>query len=147
MSTRRDIEKVKEFALGLYLQNTHSQKEIAEIVGTSENALSLWVKKEKWEKMRESTTSQRTTQISALYRQLQAINTEIEQGNKYPDSKQVNTIRYLTKSIKDLERDTTVAQFLDLGIEMVDYFKLHDPDAATNLRKLFDRYIKHKMNK
>jgi predicted transcriptional regulator len=147
MSTRRDIEKVKEFALGLYLQNTYSQKEIAEIVGASENSVSTWAKGGKWEKLRESTILQRNTQITALYNQLSAINAEIKSTKGYPDSKQANIIKYLTKSIKDLERESSIAQVFDLSVEMINYFNDQDTEIATNLRSMFDQYMEYRAKK
>jgi len=136
----------KDYAKSLYLGNlTITQKEIASRVGTSEKTLSGWINREAWDKLRVSLLTTRETQLSNLYAQLSAINTEIagrEEGKRYPTNKEADVISKITSSIQKLEMDLSIGDIVNVSKRMLDWLRAADLEKAKEMSGLFDAFIK-----
>lgn len=140
------IKQKKDYAKSLYLGNlTITQKEIASRVGTSEKTISAWINREGWDRLRVSLLTTRETQLSNLYAQLSALNTEIAQrevGKQYPTNKEADVISKITASIQKLEMDLSISDIVNVSKRMLDWLRAADLEKAKEMSGLFDGFIK-----
>lgn len=108
------IKQKREWAQLLYTKEHISQKEIAERVGVSQQTMSRWVTKFKWDELKASITITREEQLKNLYRQLSEMNKAISEreGNKYPTAAEADTITKLASAIDKLESETGLNEIL-----------------------------------
>lgn len=76
MAVRKQVEK--DLAKILYVNEYLSQKEIAERLVVTEKTVGKWVKEGNWESLKVSMLVTKDNQLTSLYRQLENINTEIQ---------------------------------------------------------------------
>lgn len=75
MGTRKQVEK--DLAKILFVNEGVTQKEIAERLNLTEKTVSKWVKEGEWDKLKTSMLVTKDNQLTALYRQLENLNSEI----------------------------------------------------------------------
>lgn len=69
----------------------------------------------------------------------------IKIGN-FATSKEANQIAVLTKSIKQLETETSIAEVYEVATSFLDYLKPQDFDLYKRLIPIFDGFINSKLN-
>jgi transposase-like protein len=139
----------KDKAKALYLTGQYNQKEIASIVGVSENTLSTWVntsddKGVRWDDLKTSLLTTRSNELRRLYKMLQNINDAIDEKSelKIPiNSKEADAVLKLTTAIKNLEIETSIAEKVDVGTEFINMVQKEEPDLAKQITKWFDIYL------
>lgn len=141
----------KEWAKVLYLKENLTQTEIADKVGVSRVSLSRWVKEGNWEKMKVGLTLTKDEQIQNLYRQIAEINAAIagrrpEDGGRFATPAEADTIGKLSASIKKLEGDIGIADFVSVGIRFIEWIrKTVDLDTAKQVTDLWDSFLKEQI--
>jgi len=75
MAVKKQVER--DLAKILFVNEGANQKEIAARLGVSEKTIGKWVKDGEWEKLKVSMLVTKDNQLTALYRQLENLNTEI----------------------------------------------------------------------
>lgn len=129
----------KDFAKTLYMLG-QAQPEIAGRAGISGNTLTKWINEEQWESMRKSLTTTKTEQIAFLYEILAKMTAEgraaLEDDNPKtnPD---YDGITKITRAIERLEKDTSVGEMIQTGIEFLKFMKDENLDVA----KLFNHWF------
>lgn len=142
------IKQKKDYAQHLYMTEPGMmQKELAERVGVSANTISRWVTTGKWEEMRTSVVVSKTTQLSRLYRHLAELNDAVEarpEGERYMNTRDVDTLAKLTAAIRNLETETNIADKIEVGKEFLGYVRktARSADTVREVAALFDGYIK-----
>lgn len=139
----------KDFAKSLYLREHVTQKEIAERVGASCVTVNKWVNQEGWERLKASLSVTRDEQLANMYNQITEINTNIagrKEGERYPTSKESDTINKIASAIERLERETGVADIISVSRGLLDFVRRSDPDKALEISYYFDAYIKEKIH-
>jgi transcriptional regulator with XRE-family HTH domain len=130
--SKMTIEQKKDWAKLLFLKETMSQKEIAKKVEISEQTLSKWINKERWDKLKQSIVATREEQLRIFYIQLQEFNASImlrEEGNRFPDSKESDILIKLTNAIEKLERDTSISDHINSFTKFNEYVRKIAPIA------------------
>ena len=151
MATSLTNKQKKELAKVLFLKENLTQQEIADRVGVSRVTLSRWVKEEQWEKMKVGLTLTKDEQIQNLYRQIAEINTAIatrdpEQGKRFATPAEADTIGKLSTSIKKLEGDIGIADYVSVGIRFIEWIrKTVNLDTAVQVTGLWDSFIKEQL--
>lgn len=139
----------KETAKRLYLTGQHQQKEIAKIVGRTENTISRWVRDEKWELLRANLTTTKENVLANFYAQISAINTAVEnreEGERVVTSKEADVIVKLTSSIKSLEREAGIAEISSVCIRVSEFVrKNYGLEKAQEINLIFDALIEEIM--
>lgn len=141
-------DQKKDYALQLFLHGNITQQEIAERVGVTVQTISSWKKKFGWEKLKKSLLTTRKAELARLYDQLSELNTHIqdrEAGQRYASTGEADTIGKLTKAIRNLETETSIAQTVDVFIEFSEFLQDVDLDKAKEFFDLQDAYLKTKM--
>jgi transposase-like protein len=136
----------KDKAKSLYLTGQYSQKEIAAIVGISENTIGKWANnpEDKWEDLKTSMLTSRTNELRRLYKMLQNINDSIDEkiDAKIPiNSKDADAVLKLTSAIKNLEIETSIAEKVDVGTDFINLVSKEDVELAKQISKWFDIYL------
>ncbi|TAE78065.1 MAG: hypothetical protein EAY81_12140, partial [Bacteroidetes bacterium] len=75
MAVKKQVER--DLAKILFVNEGANQKEIAARLDVSEKTIGKWVKDGEWEKLKVSMLVTKDNQLTALYRQLENLNTEI----------------------------------------------------------------------
>lgn len=141
------IKQKREWAQLLYTKEHISQKEIAERVGVSQQTMSRWVTKFKWDELKASITITREEQLKNLYRQLSEMNKAISEreGNKYPTAAEADTITKLASAIDKLESETGLNEILSTFKGFLNWLRKFNLEEAQRLVPLFDDFVKTKL--
>jgi transposase len=138
----------KELAKLLYTKEFLSQKEISERIGVSEKTISKWAATDNWKRLRQSMVITKGEQLMSLYEQLDELNTTIrtrEEGNKYANSKESDIISKLSASIKNLERETNIADIVSVMSKFLNYVRAIDIEKAKEISYFSDVFIKESL--
>ena len=141
------IKQKREWANLLYTKEYISQKEFAERVGVSQQTMSRWVTKFKWDELKVSITITREEQLKNLYRQLSEMNKAISEreGNKYPTAAEADTITKLASAIDKLESETGLNEILSTFKGFLNWLRKFNLEEAQRLVPLFDDFVKTKL--
>lgn len=149
MSSTNNMKRKKEYAKLLYTkQGVTVGKELAERVGTSAQTISKWINKEGWESLRACLVITKDEQLRRLYGQLIELNDYIEgreAGSRYASGNEADTIIKLTKAIKQLETETSIADATEVLTNFVIHIRQDDFETAKLVMDMGDAYIKSLM--
>lgn len=136
----------RDKAKSLYLTGQYNQKEIAEIIGTSEKTLSKWVNDPagKWDDLKTSLLTTRNNELGRLYKMLKVMNDSLDEKSELRipiNSKDADAVLKLTQAIKNLEIETSIAEKVDVGTEFINMVSKEDTALAKQISKWFDIYL------
>lgn len=136
--------KKKELAQKLYMQNFFStQKELAEYLEISEQTLVAWIKKGKWEDMRESYLISFTEEMAFMKKQLRVMREQLEaEGRTTFNNKEMDVITKLTAAIRNLKSEIGIEDVIDVSIKVVEWLRTQDVRRAQDAAEIFHAYIK-----
>lgn len=137
----------KEWAKSEYLRGDLSQKEIAEKVGISTVTMNKWVNdpEDNWDRLRKSMLITREAQLQRLYMQLDELNRNImsrEEGKRFPDSKEADTISKLAGAIKTMETEANIADVVEVSKRFLNWLRRLAPEKAREVAAMFNDFIK-----
>lgn len=141
-------DNAKGIAKALFLTGKYQQKEIAKMVGKTEQTICRWANAEKWDLERASLTITKGQQLARIYAQINEINEAIAQNNegqRYATTGQADILSKLSAAAQKLESDTGVREIIDASIGLLEWVRGFDVDKAKELSDLFDGYIKTKL--
>lgn len=145
---RMTNQQKKEWAKLLYTKEQMLQKDIAEKVGVTPKTVSKWVTTEMWDKLRISLSVTREEQLSHLYSHLSEINASIasrEDGERFPNAKEADTITKLSSSIDKLERESGVGEVVSAFSQFVRWLRERNLEEAQRIAPLLDDFVKYKL--
>lgn len=149
MAKQLNRDAKKTLAKELYLTNKHQQKEIAKMVGVTENTISRWVKEGKWELLRANLTTTKENVLSNWYAQLAELNRNIaerEEGQRFPTSSESDRMIKISAAIKKLETETGIAEISSVCIALCEFVRQYDVEKAKEISDHFNAFIESKMN-
>jgi transposase-like protein len=135
----------KNWAKSEYLRGDITQKDIAEKVGISPVTLSKWVKNESWDKLKQSLLITREAQLQRLYMQMDELNTKImgrPGGERFPDSKEADTLSKLAGAIKTMESEASIADVVEVSKRFLNWLRRLAPEKAKEVAAMFNDFIK-----
>lgn len=138
------IKQKKEYAKTLYVLQRLSQKETAGKVGVSAKTINQWVKNEAWDTLRVSIIITKEQQLQRIYAQINELNTKIEsreEGSRYADSKEADTLVKLTSAAQSLETETGISEIIETAKLFSNHLKTFDLAKAQEFTKLLDEFI------
>ena len=138
-------QQKKGYARTLYLKDNLTQQEIADKVGVSRNTINRWIAAEKWEEMKVGMTLTREQQVASLHRQVAEIKrviSEREEGKRYANAAEADTLNKLATAIKKMETDVGVADIISVGMKFINWLRPFDLDKSKEFLRLWDAFIK-----
>ncbi len=132
-------EQKKEWAKILFVKEKMTQKEIAAKVEVSEQTLSKWANKDNWDKLKQSLLTTRSEQVGFLYEQLADFNAMIakrEEGERFVNSKEAQTLIMLTSAIEKLEKETSISDHINSFTKFSEFVRKIAPIA--DVQKITD---------
>lgn len=141
-------QQKKEYAKMLFLKSDLTQKLIAARVDVTEKTLGKWIREEEWEMLKSSLIITKEEELRRLYQQLNELNNDIatrKEGERYASSREADIISKLASAIKQLERDTSIADVVDVFIDFSNWLKEADFEKAQEFVSLQDDFVKHKL--
>lgn len=142
------ITQKKEWAAMLYLKENLTHQEISEKTGVSRQTIGKWIKAEKWEERKTALTLTREEQISNLYRQVAAINNNIntrDEGKRFASPSEADSLNKLASAIKKMESDVGIADIVSVGIRFINWLRPIDMEKAKDITRLYDVFIKQNL--
>lgn len=134
----------KKLAKELFLTGKHQQKEIARMVGTSENTIVRWVRDGKWDYLRANLTTTKESILANWYGQLAGINDVIQQrpeGERFATSSESDRMIKIATSIKKLETETGIAETISVCSKVCEFIRGYDIEEARKVSDHFNAYI------
>lgn len=145
MAKGMSLNEKKDYAKKLIIHDNLTQKEAAARAGVSLVTMNKWYKQGNWEKLKQSMLVTRDVQLSRMYMQLDELTTKImgkEEGSRFADAKEADTISKLTSSIKTLETDASIADVVEVSKRFLNWLRPIAPDKAMEYARLSDDFIK-----
>lgn len=142
------IKQKQDWAKVLYLKENLMQKEIAQKVGVTEKTMSKWVNDGNWEQLKSSIIVTKEEELRRIYMQINQLNTHIfskEDGQQFASSKEADTLTKLTAAARSLETETSVADVIEVAMQVCNFIKKDDLVKAQELSTIFDSFIKTKL--
>lgn len=140
-------DEQKEYAKLLFIQRL-TQKEIAERVGVAEKTIGRWVEAGKWDALRKSITITKQSQIVMLYNQLDVLQQDIQsREKKVGTSGEVDSIRKLTASIRELEVEVSLGETVEALKNFIEYIKPLDFEFSKKATEYSDIFIQALLSK
>lgn len=129
----------------LYTQEKLDGKIIAKKVGVSENTISKWVNLFNWRDLRNRLLVGKEEVLNNLYQQLENLNTAInsrEDGKKFGNAKEADTMVKYTASIRNLETDLAIADISASGTKFIKSIQEKvTPDKVIEIADLWNDFL------
>lgn len=146
MARQETIQRKKDYAKLLYtVEGVTVQKELAQRAGISEQTISKWINKEKWEQIRASVIITKESELKRLYFQITELNDAIEgrdKGQRFASSKEADVLVKLTAAVRQLETDTSIADSIEVLKNFINQVRQDDYEMAKKITVLADGFIK-----
>ena len=148
MADKMTTGQRKEWAKLLFVKENLTQAEIAERVGVSRVTVNKWINAENWEHLKVSVTITKEEQLKNLYRQLAELNGKIaqrEQGQRFPNAAEADTISKLANDIKKMETEVGLADITSVFADLLKWLRTYDAEQAKQVCPLLDAFVKSKL--
>lgn len=137
----------KDLAFTLYMNTDLSQKEIAAKVKVSERVMSVWVKDGEWELKKAAQEIGKEELIRNLLIQARELNGQIQQrpdGQRYATPSEIDTIIKITSSIKNLQKQATLTDYITVCEQLLKYLLVGAPELAKALADPMNEFVSAK---
>ncbi len=137
------------YAQSLYLNTDHTQQEIAERVGVSENTLTAWKVKHNWDTLRGATTATKPKMIASFYQQITLIEKSAVDAEGQPRAltlKETQAIRMITKAIQEMDKKLAADHYVTMMEEFTKFLFTNDKAAGKLFLPWLDRFMDQKFS-
>jgi transposase-like protein len=151
---RRNTGQEKARAEELFVTTTLSQDRIAQIVGINGKTMSEWVNANdgKWKQLRAANGIKKSSIVGMLLMQmnnlLEVINVR-EENERFPTSTEADTIAKIAGQIERLEKKNTLAGYIQVMDEFMDFLNRRDPALVKTVSPYlldFAKDVAHRQN-
>lgn len=136
----------KKLAYELFMSTELTQKEIAARVNVTEKTLSIWVKDGEWvvQKAALNITPKKT--IAGYLMQLEKMRESISKRdeNPWPTSAESDIIMKISKSMKMLQKDLTLTDYINSFEQLFKFVNTSDPKLARQLLDYQNEFVQIK---
>jgi transposase len=134
--SKASISDKQYLAKILFTREKLDQKVVAKKVGVTEKTISKWVNDFGWKNLRNRLLVSKEEVLSNLYEQLAELNEDIkskQEGKRYADSKQADSLIKYTASIRNLETELAIADLVESGIRFIKHLQ-----KVTNIKTVME---------
>lgn len=149
--SRSTIADKQYLAKILFTREKLEQKIVAKKVGVSEKTMGKWVNDFNWKSLRNRLLVGKEEVLSNLYEQIGELNTSIrnkEEGKRYGDTKEADSLVKYTASIRNLETELAIADLVESGIRFVKHLqKVGTTEQVVEFSELWNDFIQESCKK
>jgi transcriptional regulator with XRE-family HTH domain len=138
----------KEWAQFLITKEGMTQKEAAEKVGVSVVTMNKWYRDGEWARLKQSMLVTRQEQLNRLYMQLEELNNHImkrEEGERFANSKEADSISKLAIAIKTMETEASIADIVEVSKRLLNWMRKYNDSRTVEIANIFNDFIKDSM--
>lgn len=142
---KASLEEKRNQAYELYMTTSKSQKELAEIVGTTADTLGEWVRKFGWkeEKSARGVTKEKVIRNNLV--QILNLQEDInKRDNKWPTSAEADTITKLTNTIDTLSGSISLPNYITVFDQFLKNLMKQNPKLAKEVSDYTLEFIQNK---
>lgn len=146
MGRKKTAEADKAYEL--FTETKLTQKEIAAIVGVSQQQMSKWVSAGDWETMRSAQQVTVQQLIKNAYSQIARLNKKIaDEQHGIPEPAQVDMLNKIAASIEKLTKKFNLSAYHQVLTECLEWMSKADADKAKGFGPLMLDFLKEKAQK
>lgn len=138
-------DRVRQQAWKYYVEFGLEQKEIAQIVGRSEQTISKWKIEDDWESDRQDIQLAPQRIMRRVIKQYDALLSRIEEReapDNVADSKEADILNKLADSVKKLQTEIGTGHKTEVGKQFVSYLiTTYGKDKGVEILELFHEFI------
>lgn len=131
----------KNLAKNLFVKGSLNRTQICEKVGCSRSSLYDWIKKGNWEELKESQTITKSQLLQDAYKQLKAINNEIENEHKGIPNKQLSDAKAVIRKEIEAFSENALYQYVGVFDEMTDWLEKNHPKELIPMTELINEFV------
>lgn len=143
------IDDKKLMAQLLFTQQKLDGRVIAKKIGVSEKTISRWKIEGNWDALRKRLGISKNVTLNALYDQLEELNENIrnrDEGARYPNAKEADTLIKLTASIRNLETDLAIADISMSGVRFIKFIQYRVPvEKVTEIADYWNDFLQEQI--
>lgn len=142
------VKQKQDYAKLLFVNMGLSQKEVSFKTEVSEKTIGVWVEKFNWKSLRVSMTATRENLLRKYVAQLEELNAAIEsrdEGKRYANNKEADTIVKYTAAINNLTSEMGITEVVNVSVEILEFIRKVYPEKAIEISELCDSFIKSKL--
>jgi DNA-binding XRE family transcriptional regulator len=139
-------EADKKLAYELYMSTELSQRDIAERVGVTEKTISQWKTQGRWDIQKAALNVTPKVTIAGFLMQLEAMRKSIadRKENPWPTAAESDIIMKITKSMKMLQRDLTLSDYINAFEQLFKFINTSNPKLAREVLDFQNEFIQLK---
>jgi transposase len=139
MTSKKSIADKRSQAQSLYIKGV-LQKDIAEIIGISEQTISKWRKSFNWDEILEQTNITRPSLLRDAYIQLAAVNNKIKENGNVPKKELSDAKAQLLREI-ELFSEQPIYKYIEVFEEFTAWLSKNNPKIMINFANLSMQFI------
>lgn len=144
MTSKKSVSDKRAIAQSLYIKGV-SQKEIAEIIGISEQTISKWRKNFYWDEILEQNTVTRTSLLKDSYIQLAAVNNAIKLNGNIPKKEQSDSKAQLLREIESFS-EQPIFKYIEVFEEFTAWLSRNNPKMMIPFANISMQFIEDLRN-
>lgn len=144
MTSKKTNSDKQKHAQSLFVKGM-LQKEIADILGVSEQTISKWRQKFNWDKIAEQNNVTRASLLKDSFIQLNAVNKEIADNKNIPTKSQSDTKAQLLREIENFS-EQPIYKYIDIFEEFIAWLSKTEPKQLKLFSELSWKFIEEKQN-
>lgn len=134
----------KQLAQSLYVKSGLTKKDIAKQVGCTEKTLRSWIDKGEWNAIKEAESITRGQLLSDAYKQLNAINREIEDNHKGIPNKQLSDAKGVIRKEIEALSENPLHVYVEVFQEFTHWVLKTNPSELKNMTGMCNSFIEEK---
>lgn len=149
MNKKETAGAMRGWAQLLYTHHNHTIPEVCVATGATEAMVRNWVQEGNWDGLRRSITVTRQTQLTLLYDILHAhivkVKAHAEDEHAEGNSKDADLLIKYTAAIKNLEKETSIREIVDVAKLFTTWLMKHNLELAKTVNREFDDFINERL--
>lgn len=117
------------------------RKDIAKQVGTTEKTLRKWIEQGDWDAMKNAETITRSKLLQDSYKQLAAINDEINTNHNGIPNKQLSDAKGIIRKEIEALSEMPLHKYIEVVTELLDWVKRNQPERILEAVELTDGFV------
>lgn len=129
----------KQIAKELYMLGNHTQKELAQRVGVTENTMGKWCKE--WKPIKAAATATKNEVIQRIDEQINKVFEAAEKESRSLTSTDTDMLSKLSKIRESMNKEIGLSIIMQVFIEYNNFLMSHDSELCRQNNKYQDQFV------